>query len=166
MDVSLLPFTVQVPNLRDRAALAAHLGVALDPEWPAPNFARVLDIFQAWFAEKPELATWVWFVVVDGRVVGEVGAKGLPDDRAAIEIGYGLVPSARGHGVATAAVRALLGSVVRRGVRTVVAEVLETNLASQRVLTKVGFRRVRGGDSEDGPVGWWEWTRTPEAPGG
>ena len=64
MHVRLVPFTEQVPQLTDRVALAEHLGLSLHPEWPNPNFARVLVIFQAWFTERPELATWVWFIVV------------------------------------------------------------------------------------------------------
>lgn len=156
MDLRLVPFTVHVPHLTNRVALAAHLGLRLHPEWPNANFAQVLTIFQAWFAEKPELATWVWFVVVDGEVVGEAGAKALPDDQGCIEIGYGLVPSARGRGTATAAVRLLVDLAFGRGVRKVIAEVLDDNLASQRVLAKLGFVRVRSADSDEGPTGWWE----------
>ena len=156
MDLSLLPFTVHVPHLTNRVALAAHLGVRLHPDWPNPNFAQVLTIFQAWFAENPELATWVWFVVVDGEVVGEAGVKALPDDDGCVEIGYGLVPTARGKGTATEAVRLLINLAQARGVRKVIAEVLDDNPASQRVLTKLGFARVRSAESDEGPSGWWE----------
>ncbi len=154
--VSLLPFTAEVPHLIDRVALAAHVGAPLHPDWPNPNFARVLTLFRAWFVEQPDLAAWVWFVVVDGVVVGEAGAKALPDGAGSIEIGYGLVPSERGRGVGTTAVGQLLDIVRGRGVRTVTAEVFDDNLPSQRVLAKLGFRRVRDAESEDGPSGWWE----------
>jgi hypothetical protein len=51
-----------------------------------------------------------WQVVQDGWTVGLLGFKGRPVD-GVVEVGYGIVPSARGRGVATAAVRVLLGLV-------------------------------------------------------
>ena len=45
--------------------------------------------------------------LADGRAVGGIGFKGQPDG-GCVEIGYGLAPSARGHGYAAEAVVALL----------------------------------------------------------
>jgi [ribosomal protein S5]-alanine N-acetyltransferase len=161
MNLSLVPFTVHVPYLGDRVALAAHLGLEVHPQWPNPNFAEVLGLFRLWFADDPELAGWVWFVVLDGVVVGEAGAKAAPDAQGVIEIGYGVVPAAQGRGVATAAVGLLVDRVRERGVSKVAAEVLHTNPASQRVLTKLGFECVDHHATEEGPVGWWELSLGP-----
>jgi RimJ/RimL family protein N-acetyltransferase len=81
----------------------------------------------------------------DGRAVGGVGFKGQPDD-GCVEIGYGLAPSARGHGYAAEAVVALLGVATDRGLSRVIADTTLDNIASQRTLVRAGFRLV---DSDD-----------------
>lgn len=91
---------------------------------------------------------------VDGLVFGSVGFFGPPspaaDDVPEAEIGYGLVSDARGRGVATEAVRALLALSDACGVR-VRAAVSPENSASIRVLAKCGFTDLRGGN-EDGEL--------------
>jgi [ribosomal protein S5]-alanine N-acetyltransferase len=83
----------------------------------------------------------------DGLAIGGVGCKGRPDDRDRVEIGYGLVPSARGHGYATEAVLRLVEWLRSRSVREVVAETDGTNTASMAVLRRAHFTEVeRTGD--------------------
>jgi len=77
----------------------------------------------------------------DGRTIGGIGFKGGPDN-GRVEIGYGLAPSARGHGYAAEAVVALLAIAADHAVATVVAETEPDNVASQRTLVRAGFRRV------------------------
>ena len=78
----------------------------------------------------------------DGRAIGGIGFKGAPVD-AVLEVGYGLAPSARGHGYGAEALRALLGAVLELGVKTVRADTTSDNVASQRTLERAGFRIVR-----------------------
>ena len=78
----------------------------------------------------------------DGRAVGGVGFKGQPDG-GCVEIGYGLAPSARGHGYAAEAVGALLAVAAGHGLSRVVADTTLDNIASQRTLVRSGFRLVR-----------------------
>jgi predicted acetyltransferase len=54
----------------------------------------------------------------DGLAVGGVGFKGPPDG-GVVEIGFGLAPSARGHGYATEALRTLVQIAAGLGVTTV-----------------------------------------------
>lgn len=85
--------------------------------------------------------------VFDGQVCGSIGFFGPPDPApdgiAEVEVGYGLVEDARGHGAATEALRALLVEADRAGVR-VRASVEPENRASVRVLAKCGFTELRG----------------------
>jgi RimJ/RimL family protein N-acetyltransferase len=81
----------------------------------------------------------------DGRAVGGIGFKGQPDGGTA-EIGYGLAPSARGHGFAAEAVIALLAVAADHGLLKVIADTTVENMASQRTLTRAGFRLVRTDD--------------------
>jgi RimJ/RimL family protein N-acetyltransferase len=77
----------------------------------------------------------------DGLAIGGVGFKGPPDG-GVVEIGYGLAPSARGHGYATEALRALVQIAAGLGVTTIRAETDLANVASQRTLERAGFRQV------------------------
>jgi RimJ/RimL family protein N-acetyltransferase len=87
--------------------------------------------------------------VADGRAIGGVGFKGRPDG-GQVEIGYGLAPSARGHGYAAEAVIALVGIAAEHGLTAVLADTEIDNIASQRTLERAGFRLVRS----DGELHW------------
>ncbi len=80
----------------------------------------------------------------DGSVVGGVGFKGPPGG-VVVEIGYGLAPSARGHGYAGEALRALLDLAAEHGITTVLAETTPDNVASRHTLRRAGFVLVSSG---------------------
>jgi [ribosomal protein S5]-alanine N-acetyltransferase len=62
--------------------------------------------------------------------------------RSSAEIGFWLVPRARGRGIGSRAVRLLARWAVKEaGLARVEAFVIPDNIASQRVLEKAGFRR-------------------------
>jgi RimJ/RimL family protein N-acetyltransferase len=98
---------------------------------------------------RPE---WGMFVLVrhsDGRAVGGMGFHAAPDEEGRVEIGYDLAASARGHGYATEALRALSAwALARDDVRLLVATVDRDNVPSQRVVQRAGFVAV-GGDEEE-----------------
>ena len=77
----------------------------------------------------------------DGRAIGGIGFKGQPQGGCA-EIGYGLVPSARGHRYATEVISALLAVANEQGLLRVTADTTLDNIASQRSLVRAGFRIV------------------------
>ncbi|MEU1590674.1 GNAT family protein [Micromonospora sp. NPDC005710] len=84
--------------------------------------------------------------IADGKAIGGIGFKGQPDD-GCIEVGYGLVPSARGNGYAAEALTALLDLATTHGLSRVVAETTGDNVASRRTLERAGFRHT--GTSDD-----------------
>lgn len=77
----------------------------------------------------------------DRLVVGGVGFKGAPDG-GRVEVGYGLAPSARGHGYAAEGLTALLEVAARHEVVAVLADTTEGNVPSQRTLLNAGFSLV------------------------
>ncbi|XBB65608.1 GNAT family N-acetyltransferase [Nocardioides sp. WV_118_6] len=87
-------------------------------------------------------------------VIGSIGFFGPPQDAAdgvaEVEVGYGLVAPARGYGLASEALGALLERADGAGVR-VRASIAPTNAASLRVAAKAGFTEVRG-STEDGEM--------------
>ncbi|HEY8652274.1 MAG TPA: GNAT family protein [Dermatophilaceae bacterium] len=82
----------------------------------------------------------------DGLTIGGVGFKGPPRGKS-VEVGYGLAPSARGHGYAAEALTALLTLAANHGVATVLADTTVENVASQRTLANAGFTLV-GADAD------------------
>jgi RimJ/RimL family protein N-acetyltransferase len=115
------------------AALAPRTRVADWPHEDTPDALRGL-------ADYPEQTGEGTFLVLrDGVVVGDVGWFGPPDEDGECEIGYGLAPSVRRQGVATAAVQLLVDWVLAQGARSVRAEVLPDNAASLALLARLGF---------------------------
>ncbi|GAA5513865.1 hypothetical protein Dcar01_02613 [Deinococcus carri] len=118
------------------------------PLFPA-RLAAFDPVRERWSATLVERATL--------SAVGQMGAKGTPDARGDLEIGYGLNPEVWGRGYATEAVGALVGALLARpDVRRVTAQTATTNPASGRVLEKLGFTRVgQAWDAEDGDLLVW-----------
>jgi RimJ/RimL family protein N-acetyltransferase len=79
---------------------------------------------------------------VNGRAVGGIGFFGPPTE-GTVEIGYGLAPSARGHGYAAEAVIAIVRLAAKLDVRTVQARTETDNTASRRTLERAGFVETR-----------------------
>lgn len=83
----------------------------------------------------------------DGQAVGGIGFTGPPDARGRVQFGFGLVPSARGFGLATDAVVLVINHASQHGAMLAAANTNLDNVASQRVLTKNGFIEVARDDS-------------------
>ncbi len=80
-----------------------------------------------------------------GLTIGDTLFHSPPDDRGTVDIGYGLVRSARGHGFATIAVRAMLGwAFAQRSVVRVTANTTDDNAASVRVMERAGMTISHG----------------------
>ncbi|WP_367652449.1 GNAT family N-acetyltransferase [Intrasporangium sp.] len=61
-------------------------------------------------AEHGDQRPWGFYRITraaDGQAIGGIGFKGQPED-GCVEVGYGLAPSARGHGYAAEALAALI----------------------------------------------------------
>lgn len=95
----------------------------------------------------------------DRALIGAADFKAPPDERGEVEIGYGLAPAFQGRGYMTETVRALCRWAAGQGARAVLAETEGDNPASQRVLTRCGFREI----SRESTI-WWRW-EPPNAPG-
>ena len=71
-------------------------------------------------------------------ILGGCRFKGIPIS-GSVEIGYGVAVSERGRGVATAAVETLLGLAAANGATQVVAHIVPDNVASAKVVSRLGF---------------------------
>ena len=105
---------------------------------PGAMDAAIRDIDSGAAAVLPT----VWLVVrgTDGRILGDLGTHGPPDSEGCVEIGYALAPSARGMGIGTAAVAALVSRLASTpGIRRLTAVTGAHNTASRRLLQRQGF---------------------------
>ena len=94
------------------------------------------------FSEGGDLGPYVIYSPTQAVVVGEIG--GAFTDKGTVEIGYAIVESHWGRGIATEAVRELLRLIVQRSdVRRVLAHTPLDRPESARVVEKAGFVFVR-----------------------
>jgi RimJ/RimL family protein N-acetyltransferase len=113
-------------------------------DFPFEGDLRAVGGFLRASAERGEQRPFGYYRITrlaDGLAIGGGGFKGHPHGDC-VEIGYGLAPSARGNGYAAEAVVALLDIAADNGVSRVLAGTVLDNGASQRSLTRAGFRLV------------------------
>lgn len=78
-------------------------------------------------------------IELDGELVGDVYI-GIHEHGGIAEIGFTLIPSAQGRGIAHEAVDALIAHLVEHhGIHRIQAELSKDNLASQRLLERLGL---------------------------
>lgn len=149
----------------ERAALGERLGAVVPAAWPGERLASGLPGIAEHMAALGGDERWVWVVVAPGSaamasptsvsaarasavaspapaaVIGDIGFHGPVTGSPSIEIGYILLPGARGRGYATEGVAALVAwALARPGVARVTARIAPGNAASLRVAKKVGMR--------------------------
>jgi RimJ/RimL family protein N-acetyltransferase len=113
-------------------------------DYPFAGDIAAIDSFLRATEQHGEQRPFGYYQIIrtaDGLAVGGAGFKGPPDD-GSVEVGYGLAPSARGHGYASEAVTALLIIAAENGVAAVLADTTDDNVASQRTLVSAGFTLV------------------------
>jgi RimJ/RimL family protein N-acetyltransferase len=138
----------------DPAALAALLDVCMPSRWPPEYYDRDdIERYLARATESPDGVLWGLRYVIARPVVpsgvralvGVAGFGSPPNANGVVEIGYAIVPEARGNGYATEAANALVGyAFADPRVNAVEAETLPDLPDSIRVLEKCGFSRAPG----------------------
>ena len=136
--------TLTPPEAADAAFVLELLN---DPGWIAnigDRGVRTLEDAETYIVER--FSKSPWFVVRDpqGEAVGlcgiVVGREGLDSP----DIGYAFLARHAGHGYATEAARAVLAHAREvMGLAKVAAITAPANVASQRVLEKIGLRFVQ-----------------------
>lgn len=148
----LKPDTLRALLAHDLERASESQGLALPPAFVAEDGSddSFLAFHLAQVRDHPEVRAWCVRAMVrraDGAVVGNCGFHGPPRAVGRAEIGYTVIPSARGEGFATEAARALVRWAFSQGEPRVFASVASTNAPSLAVVSKVGF--VQSGSRVD-----------------
>lgn len=105
---------------------------------PPPTRERV----EAWLARSVATPARVFMALQEDDIIGYAGIQPLPETGEP-ELFYGFHSAAWGQGFATEAGRIVLAHARDAlGLARVVGVVLPTNVASARVLEKLGFERI------------------------
>jgi ribosomal-protein-alanine N-acetyltransferase len=136
------------------ASLGAELDATFSDEWL--ETARWLAGTRArQIRTRPADAPWLLRPILrtDAReAIGYLNFHGAPDETGMVEVGYTLLPAARGQGYALESVRAAFDWATRvYGIRRFRASVAPDNQRSLNLIAKLGF--VKTGeqwDEEDG----------------
>jgi RimJ/RimL family protein N-acetyltransferase len=149
---------LRFPSLEDvDAILPAFTDPELREAGNLPAFDR--DALIASLEDLPRLAEGgrlLALAAVDagsGEVVGGGTLHHLDAERKIVEIGYFVLPHARRRGIATTVARLLAEHAFSLGIERVAAYVNVGNVASERVVERVGFTRegvVRSMPKPDG----------------
>ena len=109
----------------------------------APETRRVLDALMAHW-EEHGFGYWMARDLPSGGLVGRGGLRRVEiEDRSEVEVGYACMPEFWGRGLATELARESVRIAFQHlAIAELVCFTLPTNLASRRVMEKVGFRYV------------------------
>jgi ribosomal-protein-alanine N-acetyltransferase len=111
-----------------------YSGITPGNTWPT----EATPIVAMRAAADPGALTWL--IMLGGLAIGECGLKHAPGPDGSAEIGYGMGAAWRANGYGTEAVRGLVGWMGNLpDCHRVTAEVHESNLASRRLLERLGF---------------------------
>jgi len=144
----LILHAVDEPEARRIVARTPAPTDAWAADYPFDGDLAALGSFLRASEQRGEQRPFGYYQIIrasDGLAIGGAGFKSAPAD-ASVELGYGLAPSARGHGYAAEAVAALLAIAADNGVDVVTAETTDDNIASQRTLVHAGFTHVGAHD--------------------
>lgn len=142
---------------RDASGLARDLDVTIPDAWV--DEVRWLAAMRArQVRDKPHDSPWLLRAIIRSEAgtpreaIGHLNFHGGPGDDGQVEVGYALLPGARGRGYAIEAVRAAFDwATATHGVRRFRATVAPDNERSRNLIAKLGF--VHTGeqmDPEDG----------------
>ena len=150
-------------ELESPVRLAALLGAHVPASWPPGEWdADAIRFVRERVAAGGEQARgWYgWYVIRHGAdgtpptLVAACGYFGPPGVDGGVEIGYSVVPEARGQGLATELIGALAARALGTpGVVYIRAHAFAHNTPSWRALARAGFTRT-GTTNADGAERW------------
>jgi len=154
----LIPITYEmIDALQDReSTILESIGLKTDELWPTDDTMDILPIYKAILEDTKLVTGFEMWVIVDKEssvIIGDIGFKGQPNEAGEVEIGYGLVEGERKKGYGLEAVKAMMQwTINHKKVQCIKAECLINNIASIKILGKVGMSEI----NKDKDLIYWE----------
>lgn len=160
----LLIVPLTLPQLQlchtNLSALEAELGLSISRDVLTKRVQRAIRMkLKRMAATDVSQHPWqtYWLVIVSevNFGAGLAGFKGVPNENGSTEIGYGIDPAYQNKGYTSEAVRALVEWALQHPFCRVVTATTVENLASRRLLEKLGAHLV----AEDEVSSSWEFVK-------
>jgi RimJ/RimL family protein N-acetyltransferase len=134
------------PEPEDRADYERFLTHPEIQRWLRPPPLPPFDPETTWRVLRDDMAHWdehgfgPWALRVDGEYAGRGGLGWtVIDDEPNVELAWAIHPDHQGQGLATEVGRAAIEMARDNGVPLVIAVTMPNNVASQRVMQKLGM---------------------------
>lgn len=152
-----VPFTLDVATsiLKGNLEVLENLGLQTDKNWPDNESIETLPkIIKNLKIVKEPTGFESWMIVRQDNmfVIGDAGFKGKPNANGEIDIGYSIIEKEqkKGYGFETAK-KLADWAFLQQDVKHVTASCLISNIASARILEKVGMQEI----SRDEKMIYW-----------
>ena len=149
--------------------LATILGVKVAADWAEQELIQAFPDIANILLQFPLQNEWGWGSLIihqaDNTLIGHVMIKIIPDVEGlptdAVEIGYQVAPLYRRQGYASEATKAMMDWTLSQfGMQTVTAGCAPDNIASKRVLEKIGMELIEAREK----VLVWKLSRSKSFP--
>ncbi|MBU7585869.1 MAG: GNAT family N-acetyltransferase [Nostoc sp. TH1S01] len=151
--LNLVPFTLEVVKvaIMGNDKLASFLGVKVLPDWQSEEFREILPEIADILCKYQFQHEWGWGSLIihkaENMLIGYVMVKVIPDSSfsptGSLEIGYYVARSYRLQGYASEATKAVIDwALAQPSVQSVTAGCNPDNIASKRVLEKIGMQLI------------------------
>lgn len=165
--LELLPCSLEVAQAtlaKNKPLLEKLLTAYIPDDWYNTEVQAFLPKYiELLKSDYSQLGYGVWLIIRtdDSTLVGNLGFGGKSDDET-LEIGYEILAAYRNEGYATEAVEALIDfAFTQLAAKKIIAHTPIDNVASIRVLEKLGMQNVEKMEGTDTPgleVHKWELT--------
>ncbi|GLC29988.1 GNAT family N-acetyltransferase [Clostridium omnivorum] len=157
----LIPVTLEITKslLEHSTKEIEKLGIKTDEKWPTDGTMDILPIINKTLDKYKVPSGFEFWMIVNKDnmlVIGDIGFHGKPNEKGEVEIGYGLSENARRMGFGFEALKAIMSWLnYQDNVKTIKADCLISNIASARILEKVGMKEI----SRDQELIYWKFIK-------
>lgn len=154
----LVPISYEmIDSLQDReSTILESIGFKKNESWPTDDTMDILPIYKALLENTKTITGFeMWIIVIENSsvIIGDIGFIDQPNKEGEVEIGYGLVEDERKKGYGFEAVKAMIEwTLNNEKVQCIKAECLINNIASSKILKKVGMVEI----TKDKDLIYWQ----------
>lgn len=148
----LIPVTLQLTTLllSNDFTEIENIGIRMSEHWPTPDTNDILPIVHETLKRQDAPSGFEFWMIQckeNNTVIGDIGFHGKPDENGEVEVGFGLVREEWNKGYGFEALKGIAKwTKMQEGVKKIKADCLIDNVASRRILEKIGLKEVYRND--------------------